>query len=368
MMAYRLRPSSNDILAVCEASTQFSERYPQPDTDSAREGTAAHHVWAHWHNHGGAPLVGSLAPNGVAVDAEMIVNARFMLDVIRKIGVPVYVEQTISTGAIHPEHGGTPDVAAFDPATYILDIADYKYGHGYVPVETWQLVGYSAEWIQHLVNTGYDEMKIMVRHTIVQPRDYDREGPIRQRVISAVELRADFNRLRSQAVGALSEHPKAVAGPQCEYCPGRHACGTLRRSDMAVLYLTEEMLVDDLPRDALGHELSMLKYRAKLLDARITGLEEEAQVRMRRGERIEGWGMEQKQGPLAWHEDVPIHEIAAIGKLMGVETTKQVPFTPTQLITAGVDASTIKAYSSRRPGAFKLTELDNKLTSKIFGD
>ena len=363
----RLAPSSAARRVACPGSRALEEKYPETvESPYAREGHAAHWVAAEMLR--GNPTDESF-PLGMEVTDEMIEGAEMYTDYIRKIikdmskekdirfvHDDLYIERRIDIKRIHPDCWGTPD--AWFCLSDELHIFDYKYGHGYIEVfENWQLIEYAAGILDLLNVNGIDDRRLNVTLHIVQPRNFHRLGPIRSWRMKASDLRPYFNILETAEAEAMQDTAVCRPNPECNYCLGRHACEALQRSTLSVIDVAELNTPFDLSPASLGNELRYLRRAAELLDARITGLEEQATSTIKRGQRVPFFKLESNPGSKRWK--VPNEEIKALGELLGHDLTKPVQvITPTQAIKAGVPEELVKQYVEVKSGALKL-ELDN---------
>lgn len=361
---FRLRPSAAAIWVICHAHVQMSERYPETeDGVEAREGTAAHEVWSAQLSTGVRPAVGATASNGVTITQAMHDGADMVLGVIKAWGyLPLHVEQQMAIPLVHVANGGTPDFWAYDEKTNTLYLGDYKYGHAFVDVYlNWQLLNY-------LAGIEYARPGCKVVFTIVQPRYYHGEGQVRTWRTTVDAISNKFSMLRFAADKALGSDPGAFPGGHCEFCSGRHACATLQQAGARVTAVSGQMTPFDLPPIAVGHELTRLKLAEKILNARITGLEQQAISMIRSGKRVVNWTVSQKPGRPVWL-DGKESEVIGLGLALGTDLQKKPePITPTQAIAAGVAKEVIEIYAHRPMGELKLTPFDASDTSKIFGE
>lgn len=371
----RLPPSSAARRVACPGSRYLESQYPEnKESPHAREGEAAHEV---------ASLilldenfnikVGDRVTNGEMVTQEMIDGAELYFDnvVILTAGSrakhKLHVEERVNIYDIHEDAWGTPDCWQYDMSTRTLRIWDYKYGFGLVDVfENWQLIAYAAGILSRLGINGIDDQQTKLIFTIVQPRGFHRNGKVRIWSLMASELRPYFNKLRMAEEEASHTIAKCHPNPECDFCRGRHACTALQRSALSAVDITTLNVPFDLTAAQTGIELGYLKHAAELLDARITGLSEQALSMLRRGERVPGFKAEQSEGREIWKK--PIAEVLQLGVLMGVDVAKPADVvTPKQAVKMGLQPELLKEFAITPRGAMKLVQ-DNESTSrKIFG-
>ena len=117
---------------------------------------------------------------------------------------------------------------------------------------------------------------------------------------------------------------------------------------------------------ATGTELRVLKAASVLLEARITGLEEQAKAMIKRGDRVPHFKLEKSVGRARWTKEAP--EIIAMGKLFGYKLSKQVEaITPTQAIKLGMVEELLGGYIEKSRGELKLVADTESEARKIFG-
>lgn len=371
-----LPPSSAACWVACAFWPTMNARYPELEpSEESKEGTAAH--WAAGELINESPIaVGQVTPDGWILDEEMVEAAELYAEEVLHylieaesvpdgVSSPVFqVEQRVQIPAVDPHNWGTPDAWLFDGAT--LRIWDFKFGHGFVDAfENWQMIDYACGILDYLGVDGLQDQNIKVVMTVVQPRNYHPDGPIRRWSLRASELRPYFNRLHNAAGAALRPDPTATPGtPQCDHCPGVTSC---RANREAAYKIADRMRghIDQLEPDAVGVELRYLERAKKLLDSRIEGLRTEAEAHLRNGGRVSHYRLEPTYGRLAWTQ--PVDAVVALGDALGVNLRKPLDvITPTQAKKL-IDESVIKAYSERPNGAMSLAATDDNQAQKIFG-
>jgi len=325
-------------------------QYPQREDDpKAIEGQLAHAVVA-------AALLGQDVPSG-ATD-EMLEGADMMVDAVFPIvkpgaGLPLLVESRVDCFNIHPDNWGTPDAWLIDRVYRRLYVWDYKFGHRYVDAfENWQMIDYACGILKVSGVAKEDIDQYTVQLTIVQPRNYHKDGPVRTWVLGVPELHGYGLRLRAAAEAAMTPGAQCTTGPECLDCTARHACTTLQAVAYASVDMSGESIPFDLPPDALGKELSVMTAAAERLKSRISGLEDEALARIKQGASVPGWLTEQGSGRERWNK--PVEEIVALGEMMGVDLNKPAAITPKQAIKAGIPAVVVAQYTETPVGEIKL--------------
>lgn len=359
-----IAPSSMHMIVPCPGSVRMQAAYPDEEGEAAREGTAAH--WAlEQVLHGHVVDVGLIAPNGVVLTQDMIDGAELMRSAIpERVRPLIRVEQTVRMARrIHTQCWGTPDVYAYDPRDKVLYIWDYKFGHGYVEViDNLQLIAYAAGVTEEL---DLNDLEARVVLCVVQPRCWHPSGHVRKWSVPLSDLRGPWNRMMMAAEAALGEDPPVNPGEHCRYCRARHACTALHKYTSYIHDLVDHATPLEMPDDALGYELRTLRQLADLLKARLTGLEADAEARLRAGKRVPGWGLDSKPGPLKW--TAPAAQVIQLGQLYGLDLAKPPePITPTQARKAGLPDAIIDGAAKREQAAARLAESDPMEMRRLF--
>lgn len=355
---------------ACTASVGLQQAFPETEeSEASREGTATH--WASVEVWQGRPVVvGSVAPNGVVVDEEMIEAVELYVGHLRSI-VDVFpidqahLEETLPNERIYPGVFTTPDFWLFRPA--VLYIRELKYGHGYVEVfENAQLIDQAAAIIDALGIDGHAEQFLEVDFGIVQPRSFHRDGPIRTWRCRMTDLRGHINYSSGQAHEAMGPEAKYRAGGHCDHCSGRHVCPVAQRESYRAADLARVSTPIELPPEAIGLELQTLEQAQAILEARISGLKGQAIALERQNIDVPFYRMEQGEGRERWVPEKAA-EVLAICDLLGHDVRKKDALvTPKQARRLGVDASVISAYSETPRGEWKLVPDTTTKAAKVF--
>lgn len=361
----RLAPSSYGRLAHCRAAPIMEAMFPGEDTMPSLEGHAQHHVaYCMAVRPDELPLIGSLFES-VEITQEMYDGARMYLDdIASELGASwrqhVHLEERVDLSGLHPEAWGTLDARAQYPG--FLYFWDDKFGHRYVDAfENWQLIAYSYPFVAAL--SPEEELTTSVQFTIVQPRNFHPDGPIRRWTVKAYELRAYYNTLRGWLAEATTEGVAANPVPAaCQDCSARHACVALRNAAYAGMDYARQAQAHNLSPDQLGTELARVEDMTKLLEAYQSGLQEEAEGALRRGVSVPNYTLAPGRSSLAWAVDEEI--VASLGEELYAPRKL---ITPTQardrkLITSDL----LEAYAHRPAGSLKLSRIDHKLAKKVF--
>lgn len=359
-----LKPSAAGCWVHCSGSVAMQAAHPDTDSEHSANGRAAHFS-GELQIQGVAETVGLQDADGTVIDQEMHDAATVYAEEVRTVAPldKLVIEQQIKIPRVHELCAGTPDVYAYEPITKTLYIWDFKFGFGEVdPFENWQGICYTAGILDKL---KLNDQETTVRLRIIQPRAFHPDGPVREWMFKASDIRGHINQLEAAAIAAVGPDPQLVSGEHCRYCTGRHACPALRGSAYYACDLSEKFAIDDMSPAALGLQYRLLKAAADRLAYRLTGVQTQIEGLIKRGEVGTGFTLEGKVGALSW--DQSREAVAGLGDLLGVELRKDPDVcTPTQAIKKGIDAEVIKAYASRKTSGAKLVPSDQTLASRVF--
>lgn len=380
-----LAPSSAHIWAAdggCRGSVALQQQFPDPeDSDEAREGTAAHHYVSELLN-GRDVEPGAVAPNGVPITAEMVDCAQAILVDVRDTfrtwpGAELYVEQRFAMPRVHAENWGTPDVVLIDRAGKAFHVWDYKYGHRFVDAcGNLQLLDYAlgvAEFLGLDPDVPYDHPQSFrgwrISLTIAQPRNYSQIDPMREWYISGEGLRDRLQQFRRAALEAMAPGALYTTGEHCRDCSGRHACPALQRAGALAIDVSLQSQPVVLPPHAVGLELRHIDDALKRLEARKTGLEEQALGMIRGGTSVPFYTTEYASGREKFV--VPVAEVFALGDMLGADFRKAPEaITPGQARTAlkklGIDGEVISSYADKPRGALRLARVNDDAAKLAF--
>jgi hypothetical protein len=365
---------------ACPGSRALEQQYPdREDSPYSKEGKAAHWAANTILKVGIDNFKAKIAPNGESITNEMIEGAKLYYNSVKahydkaleqqyllptssetfsKVS-DIHIEEILHISSIHPRCFGTPDCWFIQNNTLFL--FDYKFGHGQVEVyENWQLLEYAAGILQ---NNPVEHVIFF----IVQPRSFHREGQVRQWAVSQQKLNYYFETLKIAENNAAQVLAPCFVSSECKRCTARHVCPTLQINALDSVDISLHNTPNDLDEGNLGKELAVLKHAAMILDARITGLEEQAKFMITKGKRVPGFKLDSVSNREVWTKSVD--EIIVLGKLLGINLTKDPTIvTPAQARKLGVEDYILNGYISRQKGALKLIEEDITDASKIFGE
>lgn len=343
----------------------YPEAPEEADNDVREDGTACHWLAAEiWE--GRHPALESLSPNQRELTEEMFDAVDLYHDVLRSWGVAAVCELTLTIDSILQGMKGTPDAWAWDAVKRRLYIADLKFGYRFVEVyENKQMAIYCRAILDHLGLLGNEDETITVVFTIVQPRSYHREGPVRKWVVQASDLRPLWNDLAEAAQRCFRPNAPCTPNPGCGDCPGRFSCMALQNSAMVALEASYGSVPFELPPAALGDELGRLRRARSHMEARITGLEAQAEQLLRDGTTVPGWALYPSYARERWREGSE-SQVLTLGTLYNVDLAKPAkPITPAQARKL-LPANAVAVFAHKPSTGVKLSPVDPLEAKKAF--
>jgi hypothetical protein len=370
-----LPPSGSHAWQHCALWPKMNEQFPETEeSEVAAEGTAAH--WVGWEVLAARiPEAGSLTLTQRIVTEEMIEGGELLASTIRTMctgGVyEFHIEEKLSCSMIAPNCFGTPDYWAFDLANMRLLVFDYKFGHRFVD-EIWnpQLLCYLAGIVEYLekkhnLNPADIDKQLQVSFTVVQPRCFYKNDPVRTHRFRFIDARPHLNGLRNAAEATTVKQPRATTNEHCGDCPGRHACPALQQSAYTSAEYSNQRNIVQLKPAAAALELKILTQALARLHARVEGLKEVTIANLKRGEHVPFYRIEQGYGRTVWN--VPDAQVVALGTLFGKDLAKPGTVTPAQAKKLGIDETVIESYSFTPATSMKLVPQNDKDAARVFG-
>ncbi|MEH6358962.1 MAG: DUF2800 domain-containing protein [Pseudomonadales bacterium] len=366
MTTISIRSSASHRRLNCPASFNLEEAAPdQPDSDEAKEGTAAHSMAEMMLTDQVSDIVELIdrqAPNGVVYVEEMVEPVMMYVGHIKDRGVPFHVEKEINfkNGNIHVT--GTADCVAYDEQTATLYVDDFKYGHRHVDqFENWQLLCYAFGMIEAM--ELQEKVKTIVM-SIIQPRSYHPGGPIRSWTINITEMAHWHRKMWELGQRLLVAEPLAITGNQCHYCTAYGQCPAAQASGMNAVDVALKGFTDELTNDALAMEMKSLDRAKNVLKNRVNAIEDLIKARLRLGRSVPGYGMVETFGHRQWVKTV---DVTMLETIAGTCLSEPKLITPAAAERAGVSKVMVKSFTEKPSSGFKLTEVDlDRMAKGIF--
>lgn len=361
----KIPPSSAHIWGAphgCTGWVKMNEKFPNTDSEASIEGTIAHEAMSHF-----IECIPNEPEEIPFDDEEMVIGAKMIRDcvlaeVLKYPGFKPRTEYRIAAKKINKESFGTVDCFLYIPDT-VLFIWDYKYGLRDVEVfENWQLINYAAGIFEKFNIPP----EIPVVFTIVQPRGFNPDGPVRSWKTTVEKLMPYWHKLRENAAMALSDHAKLRVGNHCRYCNALHACPRAQKAAIESFEYVENPKINDRNLETMANELRFLKRAQETVKYRISALESELEMELEKGKRVSHFSLKPGRGTRRWTKKPK--EIIEMAQVLGYEVAQPIKLiTPNQAEKLGLPEHIVRSLSETLPGAKKLVA-DDHTPRKIFSE
>jgi hypothetical protein len=371
-----LAPSSAWIWGNCPGVIERLKGYVEVETKEAREGTAGHWVWDEvlrsYQSSGdilsAQSLLGSLAPNGVRIDQEMIDGAKIYLDLVLKVRhrygalQSMLIEHRVSCTEIHQECWGTLDTAIVSGDKAVL--FDYKYGRYSVQAfNNYQLVCYAVGLM-----ALYPQIKT-IDFVIVQPRDFTGAGSIKTwSNVTREDMGFIISKLRTSAQKALGPYSgqELRSGSHCKHCKKILDCPAAKAAGQNAIDVVDSAFEDPVEPELLGPYYDQLKRAYEAIENVLKVTEEDIIAQIKGGDLIPGKYMDMVSTKRRWNEEVDDEDIKNTGLMLGFELMGEKPCTPAQAINKGVPEEVINSMAARGT-KYILKDDDGQRAAEVFG-
>lgn len=368
MSTLTLRASQTNRAFNCAGSVRMESQVPvPPDSDDAKEGTAAHWVAEMVLTNvvsDSSELVDRQAPNGVMITGVMTENVDWYIRRIRGRGIPFSVEQPVSVLLSNDPHvviEGTGDAISYDDSTATLYVDDLKYGYRLVDaVGNWQLISYALG----ALSSGQYNMAERFVLTIDQPRPYHPAGKVRSWELSRDDLMGYYRKIQELVSLIMSPDAMLTTGLHCGYCAAFDSCPAAQSAGMNAVDVATRAFVDILDGGALNMELVNLNRAKTMIENRLSAMQELAESRLRSGTPVPGWSLQPRLGNTEWIDGV---DMSTMEMIAGKPLTISKPITPAAAKREGVPEDMVKAFTTRPSRGMKLVQMDiDEQARKVF--
>lgn len=322
MSAHSLNsPSSFSRRIGCPGSANMERDLPNESSIYADEGTAAHQLGEDCLRKGDRPeeyrgeiiVVEKEGPRReFEVTADMIEAVNVMVDHCTPLLGRHMIEHKFTLPFLGPDEKGTSDFTALH--NKILHVVDYKHGKG-VPVEAIDNVQGLCYGLGAAEEFQYDDWHTL-RVTIVQPRCYHDDGPVRSWDVPRDEL-FDYM-LNFAAAAKATEDPNAPlqVGKWCRFCNAKVGCpAQLKNAQEAMEMDFMEPTSKPVPISLLSDAqiLDLVFNKIKIIEQWCSSLKDYAQKKAEAGDPIPGSKLIATRAARVW-KDKDQAEKALVGK------------------------------------------------------
>lgn len=321
MSAHSLNgPSSFSRRIGCPGSANMERDIPSESSSYADEGTAAHQLAEDCLRKGDEPedyrgeiiVVEKEGPRReFEVNSDMISAVEVMIEHCRPLLGRHMIEHKFDLPFLGKGQKGTSDFTALHDG--ILHVVDYKHGRGEVveAVDNIQGLCYGLGAAAEFQNDDWHTLRI----TIVQPRAYHDEGPVRSWDVPRDEL-FDYM-MKFAAAAEATEDPNAplAVGKWCRFCRAKVQCPAQLKHVQETLEMDfEEPTSQPVPVALLSDEriLDLVFNKIKIIENWCSSLKDYAQKRAESGDPIPGSKLVATRAARVWQDKVQA-EKALIG-------------------------------------------------------
>ena len=317
----RYSPSASKQWMACPGSLNLSEGIASETSEAASEGTAAHAL-------GEICLLTKTDPQSY-IGKEILVDDKGVMATVTEDmadAVTVYVDQVNSLvkpgdkfiveasfdlSIIHKGLFGTSDFGYVDGST--IYVTDYKHGKGIVvEIEgNTQLMIYALGVLSTLTPVEGNKIRRVVL-TIVQPRAYHVDGPVRSWEIP-IEKLLSWSRiaLKPALLETDKENAFLCAGEHCRFCNALPVCPEQVKNAIEVAKTTFADPILPPPEDLTPEDISKVLILSDAFGSWASKVKIFAQTRAEIGIEIPNHKLVAKQSNRAWKS-----EEEAEGKLL----------------------------------------------------
>lgn len=325
-----------------------TERGVDADTTLRDEGNAAHWLAEQ-------AFKGQIDINDVRTDLRAyngVLVTPFMFEHVREYLLNLYpgeMEMVLNHGREDRWNiSGRADHVGYDREIDQLDIDDLKYGYSIVePTMNWTLISHAVAWAKH-----YRHWPRSVRLRIHQPRPYHPLGHLREWIITGQQLMQLSEQIDSTLCSPSDE---LQTGNHCFKCSKNGNCPAFRAASMNAIDVLEHAFSDSLTDEALASEIKLMRYASKVIDYRLSALDDMGKHRAMQGRMLPGLALERTYSNTTWKKSIT-PEIARV--LVGRDLSKPKMVTPSEAKALGVPEMFIKHMTDRIETGVKLVSFD----------
>lgn len=275
----------------CGGSIFATRNFIEESSESADEGTCAHHVLEECIQSGlASPKVylgkkiatyddDNKIRNEFTIDQDMVDGVEIAMEYIgllRQVGASIHPEITMTLPGVDPDMFGHSDIVAIEPS--VLTVVDFKYGRLTVePAGNYQAFIYAIMALRTVVANPAGIA--WVRITIVQPRDLNPGPRIKELVIPVADLLAFEAALPAAVAATKVDNPTLRPGAWCQFCPAWGLCD----GSNDILTMAANIMSIDV-KQATSHQLAVIFEYKKTIETYLKRADGELKTRLLSGQ------------------------------------------------------------------------------------
>ena len=210
--------SSRHRWSKCPGSIRLSKGIPDSVGRAAKEGSMAHELLAFAMENAFSKNI-SVKQELIKIMKDVLLHGEYVESI--KKDNPCHIEHSFDMSNIFEGGWGTADTVIFDKEKSILHVPDFKYGENLVvEVKNNSQLEYYA--LGALLTLPYPCR--WVQMTIIQPRAYHPDGPIRHWKVPALHFLEVEAKLIEEVEETKKKDAALCAGSHCIFCPAKLIC------------------------------------------------------------------------------------------------------------------------------------------------
>lgn len=212
---------------ACPGSVRLCKGVESESSSFAEQGTRAHALAAD-------VLHGRVFPAYYAgLNQEDFDAVKVYVDYIEGMNGQKWIEEKFDLSKYHPGMFGTADCVVAH--TNCLEVIDYKHGAGVAVEVVDKVSGKGNEQLLYYALGALSNFKSSpesIKITIVQPRCYHKDGPIRSWITTPLAVLDFLADLVTDARATEAPDAPLNPGPQCRWCPAAGFCPAVKKKSL----------------------------------------------------------------------------------------------------------------------------------------
>ena len=311
-------PSSVPRWLGCSGSIQLCDQCPKRKDDKYNiEGSLAHELARHclMHEIDAVDLIGEpihIKNHQSKITEDMAESVQIYLDKVRELLIAaklsvrdkyVLIEQKVDLSILVEGMFGTTDFSCYDKTQKKLHVIDYKHGQG---VEVFP--EHNAQLMSYAIGGAYEIMKLdkgakidTIEITIVQPRVFNAEEPVKSWELSGPEL-IDWglNVLVPGALRTQGLQKLLMSVDYCRFCSGLAICPEHFNKAKEIAKTDFNNADYPAPEALTNEEIGKALYFSDNLIKWLKEIKAYALNQMEKGVKLEGFKLVKKRALRRW--------------------------------------------------------------------
>lgn len=326
----RAAASSAERWIKCSGSVLAAETLIGEDSEAANEGTHAHAVAEHCLRNNVEPweLLGTKHA-GRVINQECSEGVQLYVDYVRERATDeLVIETMLKADEFQDDDGDTVD--AYIVGEAYLHLFDFKYGIGIQKdaKDNPQLLKYAARLLAKIDKERLPVVgKTMIQNvgmTIVQPRGFHQDGPIREHWMTADEVRRWGRNVLKPAMARLEpgQPVQFNAGKHCQFC----VVGSNLKCPLTLAIFERIAGLSKEEADlAKGDRLALLKEQSGVAKQVMRWVDSAVMRSLEEGDKVPGFKLVLQKTDRVWRDEAIIELVEKFGQQALTDPTLKSP-------------------------------------------